>query len=133
MHEHSHDHQVDHHHDHEHDHHHDHDHDHQHPQAEHHERHDMLVLDIGGDIGALMITTGPSLDEAEIEISPGTDPAAKRTHNQVHVRRYGNQVAYTAVYPTVEAGDYTVWHLDGTPYAQVTVRGGEVSLLNAWA
>jgi hypothetical protein len=105
---------------------------HQHPH-EQHPRHDVLVLDIGGDIGALMITTGPGLDEAEIEISPGTDPSATRTHNQVHVRRSGDRVAYTAVYPAVPAGEYTVWHLDGSPYAQISVRGGEVSLLDAWA
>lgn len=113
-----------------------HEHSHQHPYEhthEHHPRHDVLVLDIGGEVGALMITTGAGLDEAEIEISPGTDPTASRTHNQVHVRRNGSQVAYTAVFPAVKAGDYTVWHPDGSPYAQVTVRGGEVTLLDAWA
>lgn len=111
---------------------HPHQHHHPHP-AENHPRHDVLVLDIGGEVGALMITTGADLDEAEIEISAGSDPAAVRTHNQVHVRRNGDQVAYTAVFPAVAAGDYTVWHPDGSPYAQVTVRGGEVSLLTAWA
>lgn len=113
---------------------HEHVHPHAHPHVEeHHPRHDVLVLDIGGDIGALMITTGPSLDEAEIEISPGVDPRAPRTHNQVHVRRNGKQVAYTAVFPSVPAGDYTVWHLNGSPYAQVEIRGGEVSVLEGWA
>ena len=90
------------------------------------------MLDIGDDVGALMITTGPALDELEIEISPGTDRTAARTHNQVHVRRSGDQIAYTAVFPSVKAGDYTVWHPDGWAYAEVTVRGGEVTLLDAW-
>jgi hypothetical protein len=54
---------------------------------QHHERHNHgggsnnLVLDIGGDTGALLIHTGPELDQAEIEISPGQDPGAPRRHN----------------------------------------------------
>jgi hypothetical protein len=88
---------------------------------------DSLVLDIGGDIGALVIHTGPELDEQEIEISPGTDLTAKRSHNQVHVRRSADLTAYTAVFPSVPAGDYTVWHHDGTPHAMITIRGGEVT------
>jgi len=88
---------------------------------------DSLVLDIGGDVGALVIHTGPELDEREIEISPGTDLDAKRSHNQVHARRSRDLTAYTAVFPSVRAGDYTVWHHDGTPHATITIRGGEVT------
>ena len=88
---------------------------------------DSLVLDIGGDIGALVIHTGPELDEREIEISPGVDLAARRSHNQVHARTSSDLTAYTAVFPSVPAGDYTVWHHDGTPHAVVTIRGGEVT------
>jgi hypothetical protein len=88
---------------------------------------DSLVLDIGGDVGALIIHTGPELDEREIEISPGADLAARRSHNQVHARRNRDLTAYTAVFPSVPAGDYTVWHHDGTPHAMITIRGGEVT------
>ncbi|HWM03319.1 MAG TPA: hypothetical protein VNP92_13385 [Actinophytocola sp.] len=90
---------------------------------------DSLVLDIGGDIGALVIHTGPELREREIEISPATDLRAKRSHNVVHARRGGDRVAYTAVFPAVPAGDYTVWHHDGSVHATITVRGGEVTQL----
>lgn len=91
---------------------------------------DSLVLDIGGDIGALVITTGPELAEEEIEISPGTDPAVHRTHNVVHPRRDRDVVlAYSAVFPSVLAGDYTVWNLDGTPHSVITVHGGQVTQL----
>jgi hypothetical protein len=45
----------------------------------------------------------------------------------VHLRRDGDRSAYTAVFPTVEAGDYTVWQHDGRPHAVITVRGGEVT------
>jgi hypothetical protein len=91
---------------------------------------DSLILDIGGTVGALVITTGPGLAEEEIEISPGIDPTVRRTHNVVHPRRDRDVVkAYSAVFPTVQAGEYTVWNLDGSPYAVVTVHGGQVTQL----
>jgi hypothetical protein len=88
---------------------------------------DTLVLDIGGDIGALVIHAGPELAEEEIEISPGADPATPRSHNVVHARRGMGEVAYTAVFPSVPAGEYTVWHRDGTPHATITIHGGQVT------
>ena len=91
---------------------------------------DSLVLDIGGTVGALVITTGPELAEEEIEISPGLDPTAHREHNVVHARRDRDVVmAYAAVFPAVDAGDYTVWNHDGSPYAVITVHGGQVTQL----
>ena len=86
---------------------------------------DTLILDIGGEIGALVIHTGPDLAEQEIEISPGPD--APRSHNVVHARHSPERTAYTAVFPSVPAGEYTVWRGDGTPHATVTIRGGEVT------
>ena len=88
---------------------------------------DTLVLDIGADIGALVIHTGPELGEQEIEISPGTDPGTARSHNVVHERRNGDRTGYTAVFPSVPAGDYTVWRHDGPAHAVITIRGGEVT------
>jgi len=91
---------------------------------------DSLVLDIGGTVGALVITTGPDLAEEEIEISPGLDPTAHREHNVVHARRNRDVVmAYAAVFPAVQAGEYTVWNLDGSPYTVITVHGGQVTQL----
>jgi hypothetical protein len=88
---------------------------------------DTLVLDIGGDVGALVIQAGPELAEQEIEISPGSDPATPRSHNVVHVRTNQQRVAYTAVFPEVPAGDYTVWRRDGSPHGTVTIHGGQVT------
>ena len=84
---------------------------------------DTLVLDIGGDIGALVLHAGPELAEREIEISTGPDEP--RSHNQVHARTGFGHVAYTAVFPSVPAGEYLVWH--GETPAKVTIRGGEVT------
>jgi hypothetical protein len=90
-------------------------------------RPDTLVLDIGGDIGALSITTEADRDELEIEISPvGADPRI-RTHNVVHPRQVGPKTIYAAVFPSVAEGDYTVWHDESTPAGTVTIRGGHVT------
>lgn len=86
-----------------------------------------VVLDIGGDVGALVLYTGAEDDEAEIDISPGTDPAAPRSHNQVHPRRAPAGVVYSAVYPALAAGEYTLWRDEHTPEATITIRGGQIT------
>jgi hypothetical protein len=86
-----------------------------------------VILDIGGDIGALVLYTSAEDDEAEIDISPGTDPAAPRSHNQVHPRQAPSGTVYSAVYPALAAGDYTLWRDEHTPEATITIRGGQVT------
>jgi hypothetical protein len=88
---------------------------------------DSLVLNIGGDIGALVIHAGVDLLETEIEISPAGSPAAKRTHNVVHARRNPRGVRYSAVFPDVPAGEYVIWRDATTQDTTVTVRGGQVT------
>ena len=44
-----------------------------------------VVLDIGADVGALVLYAPPQLDGAEIEVSPGA--LAPRTHSVVRQRR----------------------------------------------
>ncbi len=86
-----------------------------------------VVLDIGGDIGALILYTSASDDEAEIDISPGTDPTATRSHNQVHPRRAPAGTVHSAVYPSLRAGRYTIWRDDATPEATITIHGGQIT------
>jgi hypothetical protein len=86
-----------------------------------------VVLDIGGDIGALVLYTSAEDDAAEIDISPGTDPAAPRRHNQVHPRWAPAGLVYSAVYPALTAGEYTLWRDEHTPEATITIRGGHVT------
>jgi len=66
-----------------------------------------VVLDIGGNIGALVLHTPPDWVGAEIEISP-TDADTPRTHTAVRERRGGPQVQYAAVFAALPAGDYTL-------------------------
>jgi hypothetical protein len=87
---------------------------------------DNLLLDIGGDTGALVIAAAADRDQAEVEISPaGGGP---RTHNVVRRRAVpGGGAVYAAVFPALAEGDYDVW-LDAAARAgTVTVRGGEVA------
>jgi hypothetical protein len=87
---------------------------------------DSLVLDIGGEIGALVIHTGREMDLAEIELSPvGADH--QRFHNQVHARELPDGIRHNAVFPHVHAGTYTVWRDALTVHGTVTIAGGQVT------
>jgi hypothetical protein len=88
-----------------------------------------VVLDIGGDIGALILYTRPELRGREIELSL-MEPAAKRVHNQVHERRLGGRTLFAAVYPELRAGTYHVWGDSEQPVGVVRIQGGEVSTLD---
>lgn len=86
-----------------------------------------VVLDVGADVGALVLYTSAAMDGQEIEISPHDIPGARRTHSQVRERRVGAAVLYAAVYPGVSAGDYTIWRDAATSAAMVTIQGGQIT------
>ena len=86
-----------------------------------------VVLELGPGIGALVLHTPPELDGAEIDISPNTEPAAKRTHSQVRQRLIPGGTQFAAVYPGLAAGEYTIWRDASTPAITVTVDGGQVT------
>ena len=86
-----------------------------------------MVLDIGAGFGALVIHTASEQVELEIEISPGDSQDAPRSHNQVHARHNGHGTSYSAVFPSVPAGDYTVWRPDGRRQGTVTIHSGQVT------
>ncbi len=86
-----------------------------------------VMLDIGGDIGALILHTPAEMVGAEIEISPtGNDPH-HRTHVAVRERRGNGLTRYAAIYPGLSAGSYTLWGLDGQPAMQVAITGGAIT------
>jgi hypothetical protein len=87
-----------------------------------------VVLDLGADVGALILDAPAELSGWEIEISPVADGAhARRTHSLVRQRRTGAGTSYAAVYPGLAAGDYTVWRDALTPAGRVTIDGGQVT------
>jgi hypothetical protein len=85
-----------------------------------------VLLDLGAGIGALVLYTPGDLLGAEIEISPDT-PGAPRTHAAVRARPGPSGTRFAAVYEGLAAGRYTLWAADGTPAAQVTITGGQVT------
>ncbi|MDQ6850492.1 MAG: phospholipase [Actinomycetota bacterium] len=88
-----------------------------------------VVLDIGGDIGALILHAPKSLAGVEIEISPaGND--THRSHVAIRERRGISGVRYAAIYPELRAGDYTVWDVNGEPADRVAIFGGEIAQLD---
>jgi len=86
---------------------------------------DNLVLDIGGDTGALVIHAPADRDQAEIEISPAGSDA--RSHNVVRARAAGGGTRYAAVFPALPAGDYVVWQDAAAAAGTITVHGGQVA------
>jgi hypothetical protein len=86
-----------------------------------------VVMELGADIGALVLYTPPGLDGEEIEISRDDEPGGHRPHSQVRARPLPGQTRYAAVYPGLRAGCYTIWRDQRTPAATVSVTGGQVS------
>ena len=91
-----------------------------------------VVMELGADIGALVLYTPPGLDGEEIEISRDDEPGAsaygaERTHSRVRPRPMPGETRYAAVYPGLRAGSYTIWRDERTAAATATVTGGQVS------
>jgi len=89
--------------------------------------HGTVVMELGGDIGALVLYTPEDLDGREIEISRDGDPGARRTHSQVRRRHMGGVTTYAAVYPDLLAGTYTIWTDEQDAAATVVITGGEIT------
>lgn len=82
------------------------------------------VLDIGDDVGALLLHAEAHLEGAEIEISPVADPM-RRQHVAVHRRPQTD--TYAAVYPSLREGRYELWAADGSAALEVVISGGTIT------
>jgi hypothetical protein len=114
--------------------HHGHTHSHEHPHAAGEDyaarKHpEFVALDIGGEVGALIIHTDADMHGIEIEISrAGEDD--KRTHKQVLERHVGERPAFTAVFDGLREGRYTLW-VDDQPRARdVEIEGSRIAELD---
>ena len=108
---------------------------HPHVQSDHHHhQHGQLgrgapVLDIGGDIGALVLHTTADLEGQEIEVSLRRDPD-HRTHTEILRRMVGGSLFWAGVYAQLPEGDYQVWWDDPVVQRSFTITGGAVSELD---
>lgn len=88
-------------------------------------RPEFVVLDIGDDVGALIVHAPAGLVGTEVEISPsGAD--GRRAHKDVLERAMGDRPAYTAVFDAVPEGTYTLWSDDVARARGVAVTGGSI-------
>jgi hypothetical protein len=109
-----------------------------------------VLLDIGGDIGALVVRMPSDMEGIEIEIEAithrdrgdehaGDEPVS---HDHNHEKANHHQAAHVAVvarptpsgrlhslvYPELAAGRYELWRKPDGPVAlHVEIRGGEVT------
>ena len=83
-----------------------------------------VVLDIGEDIGSLVIYTSEKWRGKEIQVSLKGVDAAKLVHTAVWERRFNGRVAFAGVYAALPEGDYIIWT---HPSREVTIVGGHVA------
>jgi hypothetical protein len=89
---------------------------------------ETVVLDIGQDVGALIIYTKAELRGREIEVSPCG--GATRVHVEVLERRINGRPVFAAVFPGLRAGDYDIWENFPKRGGTVTIVGGEVATVD---
>jgi hypothetical protein len=83
------------------------------------------LLDIGGEVGALVVYLDRRPASGELEACPADRPA-DRFHTGVHLRAVGPGEVPVAVFPEVGGGAYDLLDDGGTPVARVRVTGGQV-------
>jgi hypothetical protein len=89
---------------------------------------DALVLDIGGEIGALIIYAEESCLGREIDLTPVGSPRSHHIHTMIRRRRATGKDVIAGLYPELQEGTYTVWGLGhGERIGEVTIVGGQVS------
>jgi len=92
---------------------------------------DALVLDIGDDIGALILYAEEECLGQEIDLTPVGAPRSHHMHTMIRRRRGVGREFIAGVYPELQEGEYTVWGLDGHPLGDVTIVGGRVGEFRA--
>ena len=95
---------------------------------QHRVRGHAAVLDIGGNIGALLIYTPAGRSGSEIEVCRAEAPR-RRIHSVVHPRLTAQTAVYAAVFPELEAGDY-LFCGENRNRRPITVTGGVVAELD---
>ncbi len=120
-----------------HDHEHDHAHGHDHPHEDGHEGgHEAglppqggpVVVDIGGDVGALIVRLDRELLGFELHLRQ--DGWTHTVHTGVWDRPLGDQMVTVAVYPALVQGTYEILDRDGAVRRIVAIEGGRVAELD---
>lgn len=90
---------------------------------------EYAVVDIGEDVGALIIYCRPELRGVQIDISlRGRE--WQHVHTDVLERRANNRPVFAALFFSLPVGDYVIWGNSGAPIGEVTISGGQVTEIN---
>lgn len=93
---------------------------------------DALVLEIGGDVGAVIVYTDASCLGRELDLTVAGSARSHDLHNVVRRRTTpAGEMVFAAVFPQVGEGQYALWGRARGPVAEVTVGGGRVSVVHA--
>jgi hypothetical protein len=85
-----------------------------------------VMLDIGGEVGALIVHLGAERIGSELHLRPaGTSEHG--THTGIWERTLGGRPAVVAVYGSVASGRYDLVDDDGHVLATAAVEGGRVA------
>ena len=84
-----------------------------------------VMLDVGGDVGALVLYVAASELGREIEVS--RVGGGLRQHAAVRERHLDHGTVCCVVIPGLTAGQYTVWADRTVPAGTVTVAGGTIT------
>ena len=86
------------------------------------------VLDIGGEVGALVVHLPAVPRSGEIEACPKGRPD-RRFHTGVHLRDVGGRMVPVALYPSITEGDYEILDDELRVIGCAHITGGEVAEL----
>jgi hypothetical protein len=88
-----------------------------------------VVLDIGADVGALVVVMPETMADVEIEIrSVGASRRAHLSHVGVVGRPVRGRTMWSAVFPELHAGRYELYErVAGRPQLIVDISGGAVT------
>ncbi|MEA2196384.1 MAG: hypothetical protein QOJ25_435 [Solirubrobacteraceae bacterium] len=98
------------------------------PVARPHPEH--VVLDIGEDVGALVIHADPELHDLQIEICRSGEEDGKREHQHILERPIGGRTMYAAVFGGLHEGAYTLLTNNAIRERDVAISGAEVTTLD---
>ena len=88
-----------------------------------------VVMDIGGDIGGLIVRLDDSLEGTELPIEFADDPK-RDIHTGVWRRSVGGQTVVVAVYPELREGSYRIHPGTDHAGAHLEITGGQVAHLD---
>ncbi|HEX2783795.1 MAG TPA: hypothetical protein VHN36_09435 [Ilumatobacteraceae bacterium] len=88
-----------------------------------------VVMDIGGDIGGLIVRLDDALEGTELPIEFADDPN-RDIHTGVWRRSLGGETVVVAVYPELREGSYRIHSGEHHAGAQLQITGGRVAELD---